>query len=70
MANDKIKLTGTIIDIMPGEKFKIALQNGTEITGYLSGKIRMNKIRILPGDSVEVEVSIYDLTKGRIVYRH
>ena len=70
MGQDKIKLSGTVVDILPGDKFKVALQNGTEVLGYISGKIRMNKIRILPGDRVEVELSIYDLTKGRIVYRH
>lgn len=70
MANDKIKVSGIVEDILPGEKFNITLPNGTNIIGYLSGKIRMNKIRIIPGDTVEVELSIYDLTKGRIVYRH
>ena len=67
---DKIRMSGTIVDILPSDKFKVELANGIEIFAYISGKIRMNKIRILPGDKVEVELSTYDLTKGRIVYRH
>ena len=67
---DKIRMSGTIIDVLPSDKFMVKLTNGVEIIAYISGKIRMNKIRILPGDKVEVELSTYDLTKGRIVYRH
>jgi len=67
---DKIRMSGTIVDILPSDKFMVKLTNGVEIIAYISGKIRMNKIRILPGDKVEVEISTYDLTKGRIVYRH
>ena len=67
---DKIRMSGTIIDVLPSDKFMVKLTNGVEIIAYISGKIRMNKIRILPGDKVEVEISAYDLTKGRIVYRH
>lgn len=67
---DKIRMSGTIIDVLPSDKFMVKLTNGVEIIAYISGKIRMNKIRILPGDKVEVEMSAYDLTKGRIVYRH
>lgn len=67
---DKIRMSGTIIDVLPSDKFMVKLTNGVEIIAYISGKIRMNKIRILPGDKVEVEISTYDLTKGRIVYRH
>ena len=67
---DKIRMAGTIIDVLPSDKFMVKLTNGVEIIAYISGKIRMNKIRILPGDKVEVEISTYDLTKGRIVYRH
>ena len=70
IAQDKIRLSGIVIDVLPSDKFKIKLANGVEILGYISGKIRMNKIRILPGDKVEVELSTYDLTKGRIIYRH
>ncbi len=67
---DKIRMSGTIVDVLPSDKFMVKLTNGVEIIAYISGKIRMNKIRILPGDKVEVEISTYDLTKGRIVYRH
>lgn len=67
---DKIRMSGTIVDALPSDKFMVKLTNGVEIIAYISGKIRMNKIRILPGDKVEVEISTYDLTKGRIVYRH
>ena len=59
-----------MIDVLPGDKFKIALQTGKIVDGYISGKIRKNKIRILLGDRVDIELSIYDLTKGRIIYRH
>ncbi len=67
---DKIRMSGTIVDVLNSDKFMVKLTNGVEIIAYISGKIRMNKIRILPGDKVEVEISTYDLTKGRIVYRH
>ena len=70
IAQDKIRMSGIIVDVLPSDKFKVQLANGVEILGYISGKIRMNKIRILPGDKVEVELSTYDLTKGRIIYRH
>ncbi len=67
---DKLRLSGIITDVLPGDKFLIKLENDTIITGYISGRLRKNKIRLLLGDPVDVEVSLYDLTKGRIVYRH
>lgn len=70
MGSDKIRVSGIVLDVLPSDKFRIQLPNSTEIIGYISGKIRMNKIKIIPGDKVEVELSVYDLTKGRIVYRH
>ena len=70
MTPDKIRMSGIIVDVLPSDKFKVKLANGVEIMAYISGKIRVHKIRILPGDKVEVELSTYDLTKGRIVYRH
>ena len=70
MGSDKIRVSGTVLDVLPSDKFRVQLENLTEIIGYISGKIRMNKIKIIPGDKVEVELSVYDLTKGRIVYRH
>ena len=70
MGSDKIRVSGTVLDVLPSDKFRVQLENLTEIIGYISGKIRMNKIKIIPGDKVEVELSVYDLTRGRIVYRH
>jgi len=66
---DKIKMKGKVTDIYANGAYKVALDNGIEITAHVSGKIRMCKIRILPGDIVEVELSPYDLTRGRITYR-
>lgn len=64
-----IEMRGTVEELLPAAKFKIKLENGQTILGHLSGKMRMNRIRILPGDDVKVELSPYDLTKGRVVYR-
>lgn len=68
--NDKIKVKGKITDILPNMKFKVLLENNIEITAYLGGKMKINNIKILMGDGVDVELSPYDLTKGRIVYRY
>jgi translation initiation factor IF-1 len=62
-------LEGEALELMPAATFKVALENGHEIMAHLSGKMRMNKIRLLPGDKVKLEISPYDLNKGRIVYR-
>ena len=67
---DVIEIEGVITDTLPNANFKVKLQNGMEILAHVSGKIRMNYIRILPGDRVTVEISPYDLTRGRITYRH
>ncbi len=64
-----IEMRGEILELLPSAQFKIRLENGQEILGHLSGKMRMHRIRILPGDEVKVEMSPYDLTKGRVVYR-
>ena len=70
MANkDAIEVEGIVTDILPGGKFKVKLENGFTVEAHVSGKMRMNKIRILPGDTVRIEVSPYDLTRGRITYR-
>ena len=61
---DVIEVEGTVIEAMPNTIFKVKLANGHEITAHISGKLRMNYIRILPGDKVLVELSPYDLTKG------
>ena len=66
---DFIKMEGMITDILPGEKFSVKLDGGAVIRARISGKMRMNKIRILPGDRVTVEISPYDVTNGCIVYR-
>lgn len=64
-----IEFEGEVIESLPNAMFKVKLETGQEILGYLSGKIRLNRIKILPGDRVKVELSPYDLTKGRIIYR-
>ena len=67
---DVIEIEGVVTDTLPPANFKVKLQNGHEIHAHVAGKIRMNYIRILPGDRVTVEISPYDLTRGRITYRH
>lgn len=66
---DKLQLEGTIVEALPGTQFRVRLENGHEVLAYLSGRMRKYYIRILLGDRVRVEVSPYDLTRGRIVYR-
>lgn len=67
---EKIELEGKVIEALPNTQFLVELENGHQITAHVSGKIRMYYIRILPGDKVTVELSPYDLTRGRITYRH
>lgn len=64
-----IETQGIVTELLPATTFKIKLQNGHEILAHLSGKMRMNKIKIIPGDKVRIEMSPYDLNKGRITYR-
>ncbi|MFA4845984.1 MAG: translation initiation factor IF-1 [Patescibacteria group bacterium] len=66
---DFIEMRGTVEELLPSATFKIKLENDQTITGHLSGKMRKFRIRLLPGDEVKVEISPYDLTKGRVVYR-
>ena len=66
---DVIEIQGTIKETLPNAMFKVELENGAEILAHVSGKIRMHYIRILPGDKVTVEMSPYDLTRGRITWR-
>jgi translation initiation factor IF-1 len=66
----KIEIEGTVIEALPGTQFRVRLDSGHEVLAYLSGKMRKYYIRILLGDRVRVELSPYDLTRGRIVYRH
>ena len=65
-----IEQDGEVIDALPNAQFRVRLENGHEILGLLSGKMRMHFIKILPGDRVKIELSPYDLSKGRIVYRY
>ncbi|MDD5044619.1 MAG: translation initiation factor IF-1 [Candidatus Omnitrophica bacterium] len=64
-----IETEGTILEALPNAMFKVALENGHEVLAHVSGKMRMNFIRILPGDKVKLELSPYDLTRGRITFR-
>ncbi len=66
---DVVEVEGVVIEPLPNAMFRVELQNGHKVLAHVSGKIRMNFIRILPGDKVTVELSPYDLTRGRIVYR-
>ncbi|AKG05572.1 MULTISPECIES: translation initiation factor IF-1 [Salimicrobium] len=67
---DVIEIEGTVVETLPNAQFKVELENQHTVLAHVSGKIRMNFIRILPGDKVTVELSPYDLTKGRITYRY
>jgi len=66
---EKIEIDGKVLEVLPCGRYKVELQNGYVIEAHVSGKIRMNMIRILPGDNVTIELSPYDLTHGRITYR-
>lgn len=66
---DLIEVSAKVIEVLPNAQFKVELENGHVVLAHISGKIRMHKIRILPGDNVVVELSPYDLTRGRITYR-
>lgn len=68
-SKDFIEVRGRVEELLPAAMFRIRLENGHAIIGHLSGKMRMNRIRLLPGDEVKVELTPYDLSKGRIVYR-
>lgn len=67
--DDVIELEGTVIEALPNAMFQVELQGGHKILAHISGKLRMNFIRILPGDKVTVQMSPYDLTRGRITWR-
>ena len=66
---DMIEIEGTVVEALPNATFQVELKNGHRILAHISGKLRMNYIRILPGDKVTVQLTPYDLTKGRIVFR-
>lgn len=67
---DVIEVEGTITEALPNTQFRVELDNGHNVLAHISGKMRMNYIRILPGDKVKVELSPYDLSRGRITYRY
>jgi len=67
---DVIEIRGRVDEVLPNAAFRVILENGHTILAHLSGKMRMNKIRILVGDQVKIELTPYDLTKGRIVFRY
>ena len=66
---EPIKVEGTVKEALPNARFKVVLENGHEVLAHVSGRMRMHWIRILPGDKVSLEISPYDLSRGRIVYR-
>lgn len=68
--DDILEFDGKVIELLPGATFRVALDNGHQIIAYTSGKMRKNRIRVLIGDSVTIEMTPYDLTKGRVVKRH
>lgn len=67
--DDIIELEGTVVEKLPNTMFIVELENGHQVTAHISGKLRMNFIKILPGDKVRIEMSPYDLSKGRIIWR-
>ena len=67
---DAIELEGTVLEALPNAMFRVELENGHKILADISGKMRMHYIKILPGDKVQVELSVYDLDRGRITYRY
>jgi translation initiation factor IF-1 len=68
--DEKITLEGEVVEALPNANFRVALDGGHRVLGYLGGRMRRNRIRVLPGDRVTIELSPYDLSRGRIVYRH
>ena len=66
---DSIEIEGTVVEKLPNAMFQVELENGHKVLAHISGKLRMNYIRIIPGDKVTLELSTYDLTKGRIMWR-
>ena len=70
LANNAIEMEGTVTEVLPNANFRVELENGHEILAYLSGKMRKFYIRVLAGDRVKVEMSPYDLTRGRVTYRY
>lgn len=70
MAEEAIEMEGTVTEVLPNANFRVELENGHEVLAYLSGKMRQHYIRVLEGDRVKVELSPYDLSRGRVTYRY
>ena len=70
VGKDFLDVDGEVLELLPAAMFRIRLENGHEVMGHLSGKMRMNRIRLLPGDKVKLQMTPYDLTKGPITYRY
>ena len=70
MAKEVIEIEGIVSEVLPNARFRVELENGYEVLAYLSGKMRQHYIRVLEGDRVKVELSPYDLSKGRVTYRY
>lgn len=70
LSKEAIEMEGTVTEVLPNATFRVELENGHEVLAYLSGKMRKNYIRVLEGDRVKVELSPYDLTRGRVTYRY
>jgi len=70
VAKQAIEIEGTVIEVLPNATFRVRLENGHEVLAYLSGKMRQHYIRVLEGDRVKVELSPYDLTRGRVTFRY
>jgi len=70
LSQDNLQVQGTIVKALPNAVFNVSLDNGHEVMAHISGRIRLNNIKIIVGDKVDVELSVYDLTKGRITYRY
>lgn len=70
VAKDAIEIEGTVTEVLPNATFRVTLENDHEVLAYLSGKMRKNYIRVLEGDRVKIEMSPYDLTRGRVTYRY
>jgi translation initiation factor IF-1 len=70
VAKDAIEIEGTVREVLPNANFRVELENGHEVLAYLSGKMRQHYIRVLEGDRVKVELSPYDLSRGRVTYRY
>jgi len=70
MSEDNLQVKGTVLKALPNAMFEVRLENGHEILAHISGRIRLNNIKVIVGDLVDIEMSVYDMTKGRLTYRY